>query len=97
MIVKIHKTPDGRIILAVCDSEILGKKFEEKGLQLDLSSDFFKGNEMKEEEIISLFKKAYIVNLNGEKAVKLGVREGVVSEVIRIKGIPHAEGVVVGG
>ena len=45
MIVKIHKMPDGRSVIAVCDSNLLGKKFEEKNLQLDLTADFYKGSE----------------------------------------------------
>ncbi len=40
MIVNIHKTSDGRRIIAVCDSELIGKKFEEHNLQLDLTSNF---------------------------------------------------------
>lgn len=94
MIVKTH-SDKGRLIVVVCDLEVFGHKYEEGNLQLDFTTDFFKGKEMKEEDIVSLFKKAYIVNLNGEKSVKLGVREGIVSEVIKIDGIPHAEGVIV--
>ena len=37
-IVKTHKSERG-VILAVCGNELIGKKFEEKGLVLDLSSD----------------------------------------------------------
>ena len=49
MIVKVHSDKN-RLIVAVCDNEVFGKKFYEGELQLDLSSDFFKGEEMKEEE-----------------------------------------------
>ena len=58
MIVKIHKTQEGRIILAVCDKEIIGKKYEENGIQLDLKSEFYKGKEIEEEKVKELFKKA---------------------------------------
>ena len=40
MIVKVHRTPDGRRLIAVCDNNLLGKKFEENDLQLDLTSNF---------------------------------------------------------
>ncbi|MBW2977974.1 DUF424 family protein [Candidatus Woesearchaeota archaeon] len=97
MRVKQHKTADGRMILAVCDSELIGKKFVEGDLQLDLSSDFYKGEDMEEERILELFKVVHIVNLVGEKCVKLGIKAGIVDEdrVIKIKGIPHAEVVIV--
>jgi len=96
MIVKQHKTADGRIILAVCDSELVGKKFVERELQLDLSSDFYKGREMEEEKILKLFKVVQIVNLVGEKCVKLGIKAGIVDKdrVIKIKGISHAQAVI---
>ena len=98
MIVKQHKTADGRVVLAVCDSELIGKKFVEGDLQLDLNSDFYKGEEMKEERILELFKVVSIINLVGEKSVKLGIKAGIVDKdrVIKIKAIPHAEAVIVG-
>ena len=93
MIVKIHKTSDNRKIIAVCDKDLIGKKFEEHGLQLDLTSDFYKGEEKKEQEILELFKTAYIVNLVGKKSVELGRKTGVVDKknIIKIKGVPHVQ------
>lgn len=93
MIVKIHKFEMG-VVVAVCDNVLIGRRFEEKGLVLDLSSDFYKGSERSEEEIISLLKNAYIVNLVGEKAVGAGIKARVVDKerVIRVKGVPHAQG-----
>lgn len=93
MIVKVHRTADGRTILAICDSDLIGKKFEEKGLQLDLTSNFYKGEEKNIGEILGLFKTAYIINLVGKKAVELGVKEGVVDkkDIIYVKGVPHVQ------
>lgn len=48
MIVKTHLTPNGKL-LAVCDSDILGKRFEEDERQLDLSGRFYKGDEVSDE------------------------------------------------
>jgi hypothetical protein len=42
MYVKIHKT-ENKDIVAVCDEDLLGKKFEEKELILDVSEEFYKG------------------------------------------------------
>ena len=99
MIVKEHKTRDGRLMLAVCDSELKGKKFYEGELQLDLSSDFYNGEEKPEEFIVELFKMAYIVNLAGEKAVSLGIKEKIIEKdhIIKVDGIPHAQCVIVRG
>ena len=97
MIVKIHKTLEGRVILAVCDSDLAGKKFEEGKLQLDLSGGFYKGEEMEEKKILGLFKVVHVVNLVGEKAVALGIKAGIIEKdrVIKVKGIPHAQAAIV--
>ena len=54
MLVKVHKNTEGQILLAICDDDLIGKKFEEGNLQLDLSSDFYKGEEKSEDEIMDL-------------------------------------------
>jgi len=96
MLVKKHKTNDGRIILAVCDSDLIDKKFVEGDLQLDLCSDFYKGEERTDQEICELFKQAYIVNLVGEKSIGLGLKEKIIDKahIIKIKNIPHAQAVI---
>lgn len=97
MIVKEHKTRDGRLMLAVCDSDLKRKRFSEGELQLDLSSGFYDGEERSEEFISELFKIAYVVNLVGKKAVGFGIKEGIIEKdhVMKIKGIPHAQCVIV--
>lgn len=95
MIVKIHKK-ETRTIVAVCDSDILGKKFEEGDLQLDLSSDFYNGKEMSEIDTGDIIRNAGSVNLVGEKSVEIGIKEGIVesSHVKKIAGIPYAQGII---
>lgn len=97
MIAKKHKTRDGRIILAVCDSDLIGKKFEQGKLQIDLTTDFYKGEEKTESEILLMIQEAYILNLVGEKSVKLGLKQGLIDEthILNIQGIPHAQCVIV--
>ena len=95
MIVKEHITPDRRLILTVCDKEIIGKRFETSDLKLDISSDFYKGKEKTEKEIIKLFEQAYMINLVGQKSVKLGLKSKIISEkaIIKIKDIPYVQAV----
>ena len=96
MIVKVHKTQDGRKLIAVCDSDLIGKKFEGGKMQLDLSSSFYKGEEVSEEDIMRLVKDSYIINVVGEKSIDLAIKLGIVNEgnVIKIKNIPHAQAVL---
>ncbi len=92
MIAKVHRSGSG-VILAVCDSDILGKKFWENGMQLDLDSEFYKGSEVSEDRVKVIIKAAAIMNFAGKKSVNLAVKEGLVDKknVLKIKGIPHAQ------
>lgn len=96
MLVK-HHSKNGRDIVAVCDKELIDKKFEENGKQLDLTSEFYKGEEKDETEIGDIIRNADIINLVGKRAVDLGLAEEVISKenVITIKGIPHAQAVLI--
>jgi len=95
MIVKIHETY-GRIVVAVCDSGLIGKKFEDNKLQLDLTSDFYMGKEMSEKEVVIFLRKANIINIVGQKSVDLAVKEGMINKdnIIKICSIPHAQAVI---
>jgi len=96
MIVNIHKTQDGKKIVAVCDEDLIGKRFKEGNIQLDLSSDFYKGEKKNEEEIKKMFDDAYIVNMVGEKSVDLGKKAGIILEdnVLYVQKIPHAQAIL---
>jgi len=84
---------DGKRLIAICDTDILGKRFEEGKLQLDLTSQFYKGEEMDEQAAKKLLAGASHLNATGKKAVQLCVGLGFVAKahVITIAGVPHAE------
>ena len=98
MIVKIHKSPDGRKIVAVCDSELIGKKFSDGKMQLDLNTNFYKGEERTGEELSGELMQPCSVNIVGEKSVKFFVDRKLIDKrnIIRIKNVPHAQCVLVG-
>ena len=95
MIIKEHITSGRKLILTVCDKEIIGKKFETPDLKLDLSSDFYKGEEKTENEIVKLFPAAYMINLVGQKSVELGLKSKIISkkDLVYIKNIPYVQAV----
>jgi len=96
MLVKIHKK-DHRTIIAVCDRDLIGKKFEENNQQLDLTGEFYNGEHVDADEIGDLLRNADGVNLVGEKSVGLGIQEEVIEEknIIRVKNIPYAQASIV--
>jgi len=54
MLVKIHNAY--RYVVAICDKEILGKKFEESNIVLDVRDNFFGGDEVDEKNLIEIIK-----------------------------------------
>jgi len=94
MFIKITKSY--RDIVAVCDSSILGKRFEQGNFQLDLKESFYKGEEVQEERAIEMMKSMAAedatFNIAGEKSVNAAIKAGVISKesVGKIQGIPFA-------
>ena len=92
MLIKIIKSQ--RDIVAVCDSDLIGKRFEEGKLNIDVKENFFLGEEVDEEKAIEIMEKMagedatfYIV---GEKSIKAALEARVIDEegIIKIQGIP---------
>mgnify|MGYP001587100336 CR=1 FL=1 len=88
-----------RNIFAICDSELLGKKFEEGKFQLDVKESFYKGKQGKkfsEKEILELMetfnREDATFNIVGEKSISAALKSGIISgkEIGRIQGIPFA-------
>ncbi|NQV08530.1 DUF424 family protein [Candidatus Woesearchaeota archaeon] len=96
MIVKKHKTRDGRLILAVCDEELVGKIFDEGEKHLDLSSNFYKGEKRTEEEVKNLLKMTHIINVAGKNSINFILKKGIISkeEVDYTKKIPHTQVII---
>lgn len=97
MIVKIHKNQQGQIILAICDNNLLGKKFTQGDLQLDLTGNFYKGEDKTEQEILKLIDNAYILNIVGKECIEFALKHKLIEKqnIITIDGIPHAQCVIV--
>lgn len=93
MIIKEHKNNEGKLILAICDKELLNKIIEENDLQLDLTSNFYKGEEKSEEEIKILIKKSYLINAVGEKTIEFLKKLELTKdeEIKKIKNTPYAQ------
>tara|TARA_Y100000031_G_C8074951_1_gene316891 strand:+ start:70 stop:363 length:294 start_codon:yes stop_codon:yes gene_type:complete len=89
-IVKIH-IADGKRVIALCDKDVLNKKFEEGEKQLDVTAQFYQGEEKTKEEVIDLFTKPGHVNAIGKESVTLLVEQDLIDSdhVREIAGIPY--------
>ncbi len=96
MLIKTHRAT--RFVVAICDSELIDKKFfDEDGLrQIDLTGQFFKGEEKSEEEIaeylLDMKREDACFNIVGEKACAIAKKAKIVEEdeIITIANIPIA-------
>jgi hypothetical protein len=94
MFVRIIKSY--RDVVAVCDSDLLGKKFEEGMFQLDVKEGFYKGEEMSEEQaadvIFRMSREDATFNIVGEKSVAVAVNAGIITKegIKKIQGVPFA-------
>jgi len=81
------------VLVAACDSDILGKTFKGKGLKIAVSEGFYKGDIGDEEMLVNRLEMATIANLVGKKTLEVAVRRGFVdpSCVLLIGGVPHAQ------
>lgn len=92
LIFKEHHTKHGYLYI-VTDKDILGKKFEEGKLQLDLTKKFYFGEEITKDELKKKIKQARHIHLTGKEAVAVGVEMDLVDpeKILYVKKIPHAE------
>ena len=93
MLIKIHDSY--RKIVALCDSDLIEKHFEEGIRQMKVTPHFFKGEEKTEEEVFEILedmkKEDAIFNIVGKQSVSVALR----ARIIKPEGIIHIQGVPV--
>ena len=94
MYLKIHESY--RRVVAVCDSNLLGKKFEEGKSQLDIRETFYKGEEIDGKKLSEIYLREKTedstFNIVGEESVKIALELGIITEgnIGKVNGIPFA-------
>lgn len=92
--VKVHRR-QGHICAAACDEELLGETLEDDPYHVTIEEDFFKGDLVDDGDnaTSALFQRSSSLNLFGERAVAMGILAGCIDpdNVVRIKGVPHAQ------
>jgi hypothetical protein len=92
LIVSEKPSPSG-LLLVVTDKNLLGKIFSEGNRQLDLSKNFYEGQEIDLKELKHMMVSARHLHLTGKEAVALGIELDLVdhNHILYINKIPHAE------
>ena len=93
MIIKKHKSADGKIVVAICDRELLGKKIKDGLKQLDLTSDFYYGEERSAEDCLEIINDADMLNIIGKKSITFALDHRLISRknILYVSGIPFAQ------
>lgn len=80
-------------LVAACDIDIVGQTFRSKGLKIEVSEGFYKGESADEDLLVNRLEMATIANLVGKRTIEIAVRRGFVDPgcVIEIGGVPHAQ------
>lgn len=92
MIVNERQTDEG-LLVAVCDTDILGDSFEDGDVSITVNEDFYGGTERSEEAVVSALQRATVANIVGTEAVGLAVDHGIIEEenVLEIGETQHAQ------
>ena len=94
MFVKIHNSY--RDVIAICDEDLLGKKFEEDKFQLDVKESFYNGEKKDASQIAELLlhekTEDATFNIVGEESVNAAIKAGIVTKqgIKTIQGVPFA-------
>ncbi len=90
--VSIKSSPNGTILI-ITDTDLIGKKFEDEKLQLDLTKEFYVGEVMPATDLPEKIEGSYVVHVTGKKAVAFVKSLGYIDsgKIIEISGVPHAE------
>ena len=85
------------IILAACDRDLLGKVLKFGEIRIEVSERFYGGKLVNEKELIVLLEEADVLNLIGEKVVKIAERMGLIHPEAKLffeddqgRKIPHS-------
>lgn len=90
--VKVY-TQGPEVLVAACDSDILGQTFRSESLKIHVSEGFYKGDTGDEDMLVSRLQMCTIANLVGKKTLEIAIRHGFVDPkcVLDIGGVPHAQ------
>ncbi len=93
MFLKVHCSPGGSDIVAVCDRELLNTTISHGDLSVKISEAFYGNCPASEDQVRDALKKAGNINLMGNRSVSIAIDMGLItrSGCIMIGDIPHAQ------
>jgi hypothetical protein len=82
-----------RVLLAVCDTELLGRVLRDGKIVFEVRRDFYDGLKMSVAEAVDLMGQSTIVNMVGQNIVQKALERGLIhpDAILNISGVPHAQ------
>jgi hypothetical protein len=95
MLLRERETAEGTLV-SVCDADCLGETYEDGPVTLDVTEEFYGGDEAVEasaEEVVAGLHRAQVANIVGREAVSVAVEAGLVDEetVLDVEETRHAQ------
>jgi hypothetical protein len=95
MLLRERDTPEG-LLVSVCDADCLGETFEEGEVSLDVTEEFYGGDEAERADaaaVVDSLSRATTANIVGERAVSVAIDAGLVDEdrVLEVGETLHAQ------
>jgi len=92
VLLKIIKS-DNHIFINICEKQYLGKKYKKGDIVIDVSKEFYDGEEVNIDYAFSLIDQATIVNIVGNEVVDRAIEKGLIykESVIRIGDVKFAQ------
>ncbi|MBI5797287.1 DUF424 domain-containing protein [Candidatus Woesearchaeota archaeon] len=80
-------------VVALCDSDLIGKEFEEGKKYLHVSERFYKGTIVTTKEVVEILQGASNLNLVGKEVVGIALKKGFITKehIMIIQGVPHGQ------
>ena len=89
--IKVHENNE-RMLVSVCDTILIGKTLDEKGVYIEVSERFFKGDVKSEKECEEVLDRADSISFLGKESVDFCLKLSLISKesIIKVQGMPYA-------
>jgi len=93
MYMKIHRSPKGEEVVAVCDRELMNTTLFREGVEIRIRGDFYGERTVSADEVRKALANAENANLMGKRTVALALEMGLIhrSSCIMLGDVPHAQ------
>jgi hypothetical protein len=92
MLLSERETDEG-LLVAACDSDLLGETFREGEISLTVTEEFYGGDEADADALVDALRRADVANLVGTATVETAVDAGIVDDgaVLAVEDTLHAQ------